>query len=31
LQRETDIDEFDIEVKNYQQLQQSKKVVFIFE
>lgn len=26
LQRETDIDEFDLEVKNYQQLQQSKKV-----
>lgn len=25
LQRETDIDEFDLEVKNYQQLQQSKK------
>jgi hypothetical protein len=26
LQRETDIDEFDLEVKNYQQIQQSKKV-----
>jgi hypothetical protein len=30
LQRETDIDEFDLEVKTYQQLQQSKKVREIF-
>ena len=26
LQRETDIDEFELEVRQYQQLQQSKKV-----